>query len=49
MKRQAVHPSETSVNFYQTARCRFPGDSTLNGHRSENLKSFYNLVNDQGK
>jgi hypothetical protein len=36
---EAARTSETSVNFYQTARRYNPEDSHLRTHRRENLKS----------
>jgi hypothetical protein len=36
---EAVSTSETSVNFYQTARRNIPEDSHLHTRRRENLKS----------
>jgi hypothetical protein len=33
--------SETSVNFYQTTRRKFPDDSYLHTRRRENLKSYH--------
>jgi hypothetical protein len=39
---EAARTSETSVNFYQTARRYNPEDSHLRTHRRENLK-FYCL------
>jgi hypothetical protein len=36
---EAVTPSETSVNFYQTTRRNIPEDSHLHIRRRENLKS----------
>jgi hypothetical protein len=37
---EAVRPSETLANFYQTALCCNPGDSHLCTHSHENLKSY---------
>jgi hypothetical protein len=36
---EAASTSETSVKFYQTARCNIPKDSHLHTRRRENLKS----------
>jgi hypothetical protein len=37
---EAVQTSETSVNFYRTARRYNPEDHHLHTHRRENLKSY---------
>jgi hypothetical protein len=37
---EAVSPSETTVNFYQTTRRNNPEDSYLHTPRRENLKSY---------
>jgi hypothetical protein len=41
---EAARTSETLVNFYQTARCYNPEDSTLHTHRRENLKSYLKCI-----
>jgi hypothetical protein len=41
--KEAARTSETSVNFYQTARRYNPEDSHLRTHRRENLKSYLSL------
>jgi hypothetical protein len=38
---EATSTSETSVNFYQTARGYNPEDSHLHTRRLENLKSYF--------
>jgi hypothetical protein len=38
---EAASTSETSVNFYQTARRNNPEDSHLHTRRRENLKSRF--------
>jgi hypothetical protein len=38
-KMEAIHSSETSVDFYHTTRCYVPEDSTLHSHGYENHKS----------
>jgi hypothetical protein len=40
----AAHTSETSVNFYQTARRKNPEDSHLHTRCRDNLKSECNTI-----
>jgi hypothetical protein len=40
---RAISTSETSVNFYQTARCNIPEYSHFHTRRRENLKSHNQL------
>jgi hypothetical protein len=35
LKMEAVHPSETSINFYQTAWCRSPEGTTFHRYRQK--------------
>ena len=37
--KKAVHPSQNSVNFYQTTRCHMPEGSIFHSHSRKNLKS----------
>jgi hypothetical protein len=41
---EAVSTSETSVDFYQTTRCKIPKDSQLHTRRRENQKSHQGCV-----
>jgi hypothetical protein len=40
----SVHFSETSVNFYETARPQIPEDSTIHCHQHENIMKLVRLV-----
>jgi hypothetical protein len=49
---EAASTSETSVNFYQTARRNIPEDSYLHTRRRKNLKSkiaYWLLISVEGK
>jgi hypothetical protein len=39
VKMEAVHSSETSVNFYQTTPCHISEANTLHDHHHKNLKN----------
>jgi hypothetical protein len=46
---EAVHTSETSVNFNLTIQRYIPEDSELHTRRRENLKSYSNPITDRNE
>jgi hypothetical protein len=44
LKTEAVHTSETSVNYQATRRFNAECSTTLHSHRCENLKSNFNIL-----
>lgn len=41
---KAFSASNTSISFYQSARCNIPEDSNLYTRRLENLKSYLDKI-----